>query len=350
MQTYRVGIIGCGGISSQRTAISPLFGPNPWSHASAYAEIPQCQVVAVSDIVLANAERFVKTWGDIWNDIHIYDDHKKMLANEKLDIVSIATPDDKHADVLIDSANASVRGIFCEKPLATSLSDADRMIKAIEENKVVVNVDHTRRWNPIFHEAKKIIQQGNIGELKTIIATLGGQRAMLFRNCTHIIDMICFMADANPSWVFAELEDGYDDYHEYKGDGGYNPKTEPAVSGYIHFNNGIRAFLNCDKRIPSMSDWELTGSEGRILVNDTRCELWVYDANRNSLCSRLIYPPFYRFTGMECGIREIIRCIETGEKISSPATEALKTVEIMIGMLISQKCGNTKITLPIKRN
>lgn len=349
MHVYRVGIIGCGGISSQRASTSPLFGSNPWSHASAYAEIPQCQVVAVSDIVLANAERFIKTWGDVWKDIHIYDNHKKMLSSEELDIVSIATPDDKHADVLVDSANAGVRGIFCEKPLATSIADADRMVKAIEKNNIVVNVDHTRRWNPMFHEAKKIIQQGKIGDLKTIVATLGGQRAMMFRNGTHIIDMVCFMAESDPSWVFAELEEGFEDYSEYKGDGGYDPKTEPAVSGYIHFNNGIRAFYNCDKRIPSMSDWELTGSKGRILVNDTRCKLFLYDANNNGLCSKIIQPPFYRFTGMECGIREIIRCIETGERTTSDAKEALKTVEIMIGMLISQKCGNTKVTLPLKR-
>lgn len=347
MQTYHVGIIGCGGISSQRVVESPLFGSNPWSHAQAYAEIPQCHVVAVSDIVLANAERFANTWGDVWSNIHVYDDHRKMLAYEKLDIVSIATPDDKHADVLIDSCNAGVRGIFCEKPLATSIKDADLMIKAIEDNKVVVNVDHTRRWNPIFHEAKKIIQQGKIGEIKTIVATLGGPRAMMFRNGTHIIDMVCFMAESDPSWVFAELEDGFSNYSEYKGDGGYDPKTEPAVSGYIHFENGIRAFYNCDKRIPAMSDWEITGNKGRILVNDTRCELWTSEIN--GLCSKLINPPYYRFTGMECAIREIIRCIETGCKTISDAREALKTVEIMIGMLLSQKNGNVKVTLPIER-
>jgi len=51
MKTYRIGIVGCGGISSQRADDSPLFGSNPWSHAKAYAEIPECQVVAVSNIV-----------------------------------------------------------------------------------------------------------------------------------------------------------------------------------------------------------------------------------------------------------------------------------------------------------
>jgi len=345
--SYRIGIIGCGGISSHRASESPLFGSNPGTHAMAYSEIPQCHVVAVSDIVPANAERFVKTWGDVWSDVHAHTDHKQMLAQEKLDIVSITTPDSKHADVLIDTANAGIRGIFCEKPLATTTADADRMVKAIEDNNVIVNVDHTRRWNPLFHEARNIIRQGKIGTLQTIVATLGGQRAMMFRNGTHIIDMVCFMAESNPSWVFAELEDGYSEYWKYDGDGGYDPKTEPSVSGYIHFENGVRAFYNCDKLIPSMSDWELTGSNGRICVNDTRLELWTLE--NGSLSSRIVNSPFYRFTGMECAIREIIHCIETGEKTISDAKEAAKTVEIMIGMLESQRLGNARVNLPLKR-
>ncbi|MDQ1318239.1 MAG: MocA protein [Candidatus Poribacteria bacterium] len=349
MKTYRIGIVGCGGISSQRADDSPLFGSNPWSHAKAYAEIPECQVVAVSDIVKESTERFVNTWGDVWKGVNTYADHKEMLTQEKLDIVSVATPDNKHADILIDVANAGVKGIFCEKPLATKIQDADRMIKAIEENHVVINVDHTRRWNPIFHEARNLIRNGKIGNLHTIFATLGGPRAMMFRNGTHIVDMICFMAESMPAYVFAELEDGYSDYWEYKGDGGYDPKTEPAVSGYIHFENGVRAFYNCDKRIPAMSDWELTGSTGRIIVNDTRCELWT-QSKENGLSKRLIHPPFYRYTGMECAIREIIRCIGTGEKTTSDARESIKTVEIMLGMLESQRRGNTKVKLPLERS
>lgn len=348
MQTYRIGIIGCGGITSQRNAESPLFGVSPGAHATAYSVIPECRIVAVSDIAPANAERFVKTWGDVWDNIHTYSDHREMLAKEKLDIVSVATPDDKHADILIDTANAGVRGIFCEKPLATTIADADRMIKAIEDNHVIVNVDHTRRWNPLFHEARNLIRQGKIGTLNTIVATLGGARAMMFRNGTHIVDMICFMAESSPSWVFAELEDGFADFGEYKGDGGYDPKTEPAVSGYIRFENGIRAFYNCDKRIPSMSDWELTGSKGMISVNDKRCELWI--SGNDGFSSQPINAPFYRYSGMESAIREIIRCIETGEKTISDAREALKTVEIMIGMLESQKNGNIRINLPLARS
>ena len=58
---------------------------------------------------------------------------------------------------------------------------------------------------------------------------------MLFRNGTHLVDAICYFADSEPEWVTAELEEGYEDYNEYKGDGGHAPATEPSAHGYIPF-------------------------------------------------------------------------------------------------------------------
>ena len=66
------------------------------------------------------------------------------------------------------------------------------------------------------------------GPLHNIITVLGGQRAMLFRNGTHSIDggsptfsgPICFFAESDPVQVFARLEEGFEDWDEYKGDGG----------------------------------------------------------------------------------------------------------------------------------
>ena len=81
------------------------------------------------------------------------------------------------------------------------------------------------------------------GDVKYIIGTLNGRRAMLFRNGTHLIDAICYYADSEPEWVFAELEAGYEDYSEYRGDGGHKPETEPSASGYIHFKNGVSAAI-----------------------------------------------------------------------------------------------------------
>ena len=144
-----------------------------------------------------------------------------MLAAENLDVVTVATSDHRHADLVVDAANAGVKGIFCEKPMATSVADADRMMEATERNGTILSIDHTRRWQPLWrHTHDVVVGGGSIGDVQYVIGTLSGGRAMLFRNGTHLVDAICYFADSEPEWVSAELEDGYEDYNEYKGDGG----------------------------------------------------------------------------------------------------------------------------------
>ena len=102
-----------------------------------------------------------------------------MLAQENLDIVTVATSDHRHADLVVNAANAGAKGIFCEKPMATNLADADRMLEAVERNGTILSIDHTRRWQPMWrHTKEEIVGAGEIGEVKYIIGTLNGGRAM----------------------------------------------------------------------------------------------------------------------------------------------------------------------------
>ena len=55
---------------------------------------------------------------------------------------------------------------------------------------------------------------------------------MLFRNGTHILDLICWYAGAEPVRVFARLESGYDDFVAYRGDGGRDASSEPGASAW----------------------------------------------------------------------------------------------------------------------
>jgi predicted dehydrogenase len=347
MNTYRVGIVGCSGISVGRSPASPLFGTTPGSHAAACAEIPGCQVVAVCDLVPERMEAAVERWRDVWSDLRTYADHRELLRQEGIDLLCVATSDHAHADIVVDGAEAGVKGIFCEKPLATSVADADRMIAAVEANRVVMSVDHTRRWRPIFHQARDLVRQGALGPLARITATLGGPRAMMFRNGTHTLDMVCFFAEAAPAWVVAELEDGYDGYAEYQGDGGHDPRTDPAVSAYIRFTNGARAHFDANKQAPAGSDWELVGPQGQILVNDTRLELWTL--REGHLDGRLLPPAAYPQTGVRAGLEELLRVLEHGGQTTCDGREALKTVELLLGMLRSHTEGNVRVDLPLPR-
>lgn len=181
-------------------------------------------------------------------ELRIYSNHKEMLEKESpLDIVTVGVSDHRHADIVVDAANAGVKGIFCEKPLATTLEDTDRMVEACEKNGVVLSVDHTRRFLPIWRYCKEqIVDKGEIGEIQYIISRLHGPRSMMWRNGTHNIDVMLWFAGSKPRWVMGDFEEGFEEYDRYgqRGmDGGRDPALEPAVNGYVSFENGVKGFF-----------------------------------------------------------------------------------------------------------
>ena len=275
MNTYRAVIIGLTGIGASRPheTRGPVFGAMPPSHASAYHKHAQTEVVGVCDLRQEALDDFSERWGDVWPDMNTYTDFREMLDKEQPDLVSVVTSDHVHADITVAAAEGSARAILCEKPIATTMADADRMIAAAEANNVPLSIEHTRRWYPSYLQAREMIRSGELGRLRTIVCDQFGTRAMMFRNGTHMIDMMCFFAEANPEWLVSEMEPGFEHFTEYKGDGGHDPATDPYASAYIHFDNGVRAFYNCRKMAFNGSKFSLTCENGRIEISDQKFEV-----------------------------------------------------------------------------
>ena len=209
-EVYRVGIVGLGGIAVGKPEDpegTPLKDDlRGASHVSAISGSSRTELAAVCDVDESRLKEFERLWGDPWPETRRYWDHRQMLAEERLDVVTVATPDNLHA--AIAAAGAGVRGVFSEKPIATSLEDADRMISACEQNHAMLLVDHNWRFMEPFHAIRGALRSGTIGNLSTIIATLGGPRAMLFRNGTHLIDGLVFFAESTLVRASARLEPG----------------------------------------------------------------------------------------------------------------------------------------------
>jgi predicted dehydrogenase len=190
----RAAIVGLSWISADPAGegSDPSVGTAiPYSHASAMAAIPEIDVVAGCDIVPAARERFLERWGERWPGLKVYDDYRVMFEEQRPEVVSIVTPDHLHMEPVLAAIDAGVRGIFCEKPLATSLAEADRIVAAARGARVTMNINYTRRWFPEFVEARRVVRSGQLGRLSPIVCQLGGPRAMLYRNHTHVIDLGC---------------------------------------------------------------------------------------------------------------------------------------------------------------
>ena len=349
MATYRVGIVGCTGIASApaKESSHPIMGAAaPHSHAAGYNCVPATEVVAVCDLIPERTQDFVSKWQHRWPGITQYQDYRAMLAQENLDMVSVVTGDDRHADITVDAAAAGARAIFCEKPLATTLADADRMIAAVEKHGVFLSVDHSRRWQPQWFEARAAIRNGAIGPVRTVIGRLGGKRAMLFRNGTHLMDAICFFADGEPMWLTAHFDDDFADYGpRYAGDGGHDPATDPGVCSYILFANGVRAFYIGAQNAATGFEIEVTGETGRIrLGNSIGAEIETADG------VQALAPATAATSGSAAAIEELIALVEGRgalPQISGPY-DGRRVTEILVGIVQSADRQGAPITFPVQ--
>lgn len=259
--TYRVGIIGCGRKAStiddeQRWLTN--YDVLPCSHASAYAACPRTEMVAAAD----PDGRRLQDFGARWKVTALYADYREMLSNERLDIVSVTTHAPLHGPVTIDAARAGVKGIICEKAMATSLAEADRMIEECRRAGVRLLVNYPRRYHPTYAAAGKAIEDGRIGALRVMV---GYMYDALIHNGTHLFDMLRYFA-GEAEWVA----------------GATVPAQGPDAGGFgiVGFRSGVRALVE----IASMQGFELTllGTTGRIAISPYRdgFEIWEYRARR----------------------------------------------------------------------
>ena len=205
MTEYRAAIVGLTQMGARplpSAPVHPALGIE-WprshafmsvSHASAFAVSPNVEVVAACDLKEELLEQFRSDFQSIWPEVRTYTDYRTMLQDEDLHLLGVATSDHLHAQVVVDAAEAGVRGILCEKPIATTLADADRMIEACERRGVAMSVDHLRRFRPHWNGALAEFEDGALGAVRRIVGSFGAPRSMLFRNGTHLIDAVSWYA------------------------------------------------------------------------------------------------------------------------------------------------------------
>lgn len=97
-------------------------------------------------------------------------DWRKLIARDDIDLIDIVTPNNSHAEIAIAAAQAG-KHVFCEKPLALTLEQSQRMLDAVEKNGVVHMINHNYRFAPAVQWAKKLIEDGRLGQIYHIRAT-----------------------------------------------------------------------------------------------------------------------------------------------------------------------------------
>lgn len=177
---YKVGIIGLGRIACKL----------PDNHMNAYRDCPETRITTLCDIDKARLDQ--------WGAIVPYTDYMKMVQNEKLDIVSVCTPPETHCEIVCNIA-PYVKAIYCEKPIALTLEDADKMIDICHKYEVILQVNHQRRFvNPKFRFSRGILNTGTHmfdlirylfrPEIKVDIEEVDTEEPIFELDCTHNTD------------------------------------------------------------------------------------------------------------------------------------------------------------------
>lgn len=109
--------------------------------------------------------------------IFAYDSLEAVLTDEKVDMVTVAIPNDSHKEVVVKALNAG-KNVLCEKPVAMNLAELDEMIAAANKNHKIFSVHQNRRFDVDYMAMKQIDDSGDIGELINIESRIHGSRGI----------------------------------------------------------------------------------------------------------------------------------------------------------------------------
>lgn len=151
---FNIGIIGCGKIAQVR-------------HIPEYEDNKNCKLMGFYDRSYFRAEEMVRKYGGA-----AYGFYQELLENKDIDAVSICVSNNMHAETTIAALRAG-KHVLCEKPMATTISDCEAMVRTAEETGKKLLIGHNQRLTPAHRMARKLIEEGLIGDIITFKTTFG---------------------------------------------------------------------------------------------------------------------------------------------------------------------------------
>jgi predicted dehydrogenase len=321
---YRAAIIGCGMIGSE-------FDDDPrvngiYSHAGAYASCPETSLVAICD---SDANK-VEHCGQRWNVPARYRDSKQMLAEQRLDIVSICTPDETHYDLICAAiATPGVRAVLAEKPLSLELDQTRQVVGLANARGIVLAVNYSRRYAPSHIRLKEFLSSGGIGEIQTVS---GFYTKGLLHNGTHWFDLARFLVgEVVRVWgVDVRKENSLD----------------PTLDAFLDFECGASAYLHgCDKTAFSLFEMDLIGTNGRVrviesgqtiefftVVDDSRFTGYKSLMEKNKISDGLHNELLYV-------VEDVVRCLNESGQPRCSGADGVETLRIALAVRESAQSG-----------
>ncbi|HEX4138868.1 MAG TPA: Gfo/Idh/MocA family oxidoreductase [Candidatus Methylacidiphilales bacterium] len=347
MNTIRIGIVGLGNMGRGHAR-------NILDH-----KVPGLHLAAVADPVPQAAETFP--------GIPAFATPETLIASGKVDAVLIATPHYSHTAIGIAALRAGLH-VLVEKPISVHKADAEKLIAAHTDRKLVFAAMFNQRTDPYYLKIREMMHDGTLGTVRRINWTItnwfrtaayyasGSWRAtwagegggILLNQCPHNLDLFSWMF-GQPDRVRAFCQFGR--YHDIE--------VEDDVTGYFEYNNGTTAtFIATTGEAPGTNRLEVAAENGRLIMeNDkllfTRNEMPMSEFSRTT--TGMFSAPktteevftFPDHGDQHIGImRNFAEAIASGAPLLAPAAEGVFSVELANAMLLSA-FEDRRVELPL---
>lgn len=256
MKTIKIAVVGYGGMGSYH--VRELIAKNP-----------NVEVGAIYDIDPDKREKAKA------NNYKTYDTFTEVLDDPTIEAILIATPNDTHKVLAIDSLHAG-KHVICEKPAMMSTEELDEVLGVAKDMNRIFMVHQNRRWDEDFLTIRNLYQNHQIGELFQIESRVHGANGipgdwrhlkahgggMLLDWGVHLLDQILFMVDspiksvaADLSYVLGdEVDDGFICYLTFEND--VKAIVEVGTSNFIKLP---RWYVKGFEGTGTIEDWDLSG-------------------------------------------------------------------------------------------
>ncbi|MFP4058059.1 MAG: Gfo/Idh/MocA family protein [Candidatus Brocadiia bacterium] len=250
------------------------------------AHLSQMQQAGMSPVAVCDLDpQRLEVAEEEFPGIETYDSPTKLLKQSDVDLLAIITPHDTHARLALQCLRAG-RHVVCEKPMALTTAECDRMIKAARDKDLLLSTYHNRHWDGCILEAReRIRERGMIGEVFRIEAHMGGygkpgdwwrssksiSGGILYDWGVHLLEYALQLIDADIVEVAGFAKTGF-----------WGPQT--AWKGDTHEDEGFAVVRFADgawltlaishlEAHPKPGQLEITGTEGAYIMDGGSWEI-----------------------------------------------------------------------------
>ena len=344
----RYALIGCGRIAT--------------NHVKAVLK-NKLEFVAACDVQKNQIVKLLEKHGlEKCSSIQYYADYKKMIAENKLDLVAIATESGIHAEIALYCIDHGINCII-EKPIAMSIQDADEIIRCAREKGVKVSACHQNRFNVAVQEMRKALEAGRFGKLSHGSVHVRWNRnegyytqapwrgkwasdgGALMNQCIHGIDLLRWMMGDEVAEVYGQTRQRFHNYLE----------AEDIGMAIVKFKNGAIATIEGTTNVYPQNLEEtlyLFGEKGTVKLGGTSAnniDVWQFsdetEKDSPNKCLEEVTSNVYG-NGHTSLYADMIDAIQKNRKPYVDAVAGKNALELVLAIYKSQKEGKP-VKLPL---